>query len=75
MRSEYHLTSAGDELRPILLSLSQWGERWTEQVNAVDWVHTCGAVVEVQHTCAECGEPVTGLDLRARKRVTADVGG
>jgi DNA-binding HxlR family transcriptional regulator len=27
-RFEYHLTQAGRELRPILLSLGQWGSRW-----------------------------------------------
>jgi DNA-binding HxlR family transcriptional regulator len=70
-RHEYHLTEAGDELRPILLSLSQWGERWTSQVNAVRWVHTCGHEVELVHTCDACGSEVTGLDLKP-KRVAAD---
>src|SRR5437764_7489538 len=28
-RFEYRLTEAGDELRPILLSLAQWGDKWT----------------------------------------------
>ena len=68
LRHDYHLTEAGNELRPILLTLSQWGEKWTSQVNAVDWVHTCGEVVDIAHTCAACGETVTGLDLRARRR-------
>lgn len=27
-RSEYHLTAAGRELRPIVLSLGKWGMRW-----------------------------------------------
>src|SRR4029077_12769498 len=27
-RFEYHLTEAGEELRPVLLSLLQWGDRW-----------------------------------------------
>jgi DNA-binding HxlR family transcriptional regulator len=67
VRFEYHLTGAGDELRPILLALSQWGERWTSQENAVRWVHTCGHEVQLVHTCEECGEPVTGLDLRAKR--------
>lgn len=65
-RFDYHLTPAGDELRPILLSLSQWGERWTSQ-NSARWVHTCGAEVEVVHTCETCGEEVTGLDLRLKR--------
>jgi DNA-binding HxlR family transcriptional regulator len=71
LRHSYHLTESGNELRPILLTLSQWGEKWTAQVNAVDWVHTCGAVVDVTHTCRACGDEVTGLDLRPRSRATA----
>ena len=30
-RYEYRLTEAGDELRPILLSLAEWGARWTDE--------------------------------------------
>jgi DNA-binding HxlR family transcriptional regulator len=71
-RYEYYLTEAGDELRPILLSLSQWGERWTAQEGGSRWVHTCGHEVDVVHTCQACGEEVTGLDLRLR-RASADV--
>jgi hypothetical protein len=26
----YQLTEAGDELRPVLLALGAWGERWVE---------------------------------------------
>lgn len=70
-RWEYVLTEAGDELRPILLSLSQWGERWTTQPAGTRWVHSCGHEVDLVHTCAACGGEVTGLDLRPR-RVAAD---
>jgi DNA-binding HxlR family transcriptional regulator len=71
VRFEYHLTPAGDELRPILLSLSQWGERWTPLGTTMRWVHTCGEEVDLVHTCDKCGEPVTGLDLRARRPAAA----
>lgn len=27
-RSEYHLTAAGEELRPIIMGLGTWGQRW-----------------------------------------------
>jgi DNA-binding HxlR family transcriptional regulator len=67
VRFEYHLTPAGDELRPILLALAQWGERWTPQASAYRWVHSCGEEVDLVHTCEACGEPVTGLDLRPRR--------
>jgi DNA-binding HxlR family transcriptional regulator len=73
VRFEYHLTPAGDELRPILLSLAQWGERWTTQDARYHWIHTCGAEVELVHTCEACGEPVTGLDLQARRAQPADL--
>jgi len=68
LRHSYHLTESGNELRPILLTLSQWGEKWTSQVNPADWVHTCGEITEVTHTCKACGGEVTGLDLRLRRR-------
>jgi DNA-binding HxlR family transcriptional regulator len=68
VRHSYHLTASGNELRPILLALSQWGERWTPQVNTADFVHTCGEVVEVAHTCKACGGDVTGLDLKLQLR-------
>lgn len=68
VRHGYHLTASGNELRPILLALSQWGERWTPQVNTAEFMHTCGEVADVVHTCRACGEEVTGLDLRVRVR-------
>jgi DNA-binding HxlR family transcriptional regulator len=71
VRHGYHLTESGNELRPILLALSQWGERWTPQINTADFVHTCGEIVEVVHTCKACGDEVTGLDLKVRFREAA----
>ena len=71
-RYEYFLTRAGNELRPILLSLSQWGDRWTSVEGSSTWVHECGADLALAHTCAECGGEVTGFDVHARRR-TADI--
>ena len=59
-RFEYHLTQAGRELRPILLSLGQWGTRWAADAPPVQWEHTCGETLELVHTCKACGEAVTG---------------
>lgn len=28
--SEYHLTEAGEELRPLVLGIGSWGQRWVE---------------------------------------------
>lgn len=62
-RHEYRLTQAGDELRPILLALAEWGDRWTSEHTHATWVHECGHELELQHTCAACGGEVSGLDL------------
>lgn len=70
-RFEYHLTTAGDELRPVLLSLSQWGDRWAVDEPATTFVHRCGEEVELVHTCRACGGEVTGLDVRARRLAPA----
>jgi DNA-binding HxlR family transcriptional regulator len=67
-RHEYRLTQAGDELRPILLSLAKWGDRWTDEHTHARWVHECGAELDVRQTCAACGGEVTGLDLRRSQR-------
>lgn len=63
-RHEYRLTRAGNELRPILLALAEWGDRWTTEHTHATWVHECGHELELQHTCAACGGGVSGLDLR-----------
>jgi DNA-binding HxlR family transcriptional regulator len=66
MRFDYHLTQAGHELRPVLLSLMQWGDRWVVDEPTVEFTHTCGAKLELVHTCRACGGDVTGFDLKAR---------
>ena len=70
-RYEYHLTVAGEELRPVLLSLMQWGDRWANPEPTLGFVHTCGEEVELVHTCRACGEEVTGRDLRAKRLAPA----
>jgi DNA-binding HxlR family transcriptional regulator len=67
-RHEYRLTQSGNELRPILLALAQWGARWTPVDVAGTWVHECGHDLELHHTCAACGGEVTGFDLSLRRR-------
>lgn len=63
-RYEYRLTQAGDELRPILLAISEWGYKWTSETTHRTWIHDCGAELDLKHTCGACGGEVTGLDLR-----------
>ena len=60
-RFEYHLTQAGRELRPILLSLAPVGQTAGPPTRRRSrWEHTCGETLELVHTCKACGEAVTG---------------
>ena len=65
-RYEYRLTRAGEELRPILVGITQWGDRWAVETPPVAFGHACGAALTLEHRCAACGETVTGRDLTPR---------
>ncbi|MEU1529690.1 winged helix-turn-helix transcriptional regulator [Streptomyces fagopyri] len=59
VRHEYHLTEAGADLIPVILTLKEWGERHTghAEPKAV-FRHTCGAVLHPVTTCGECHEEI-----------------
>ncbi|MET9479676.1 helix-turn-helix domain-containing protein [Streptomyces sp. NPDC006638] len=65
-RYEYHLTEAGRELHPVLLSLFQWGDKWAVEEPALTLRHTCGHRLEVDHVCRHCGGPVGRGTVEAR---------
>lgn len=58
-RHEYHFTEAGRELFPVMLALSQWGDKWAVDAPALTRRHSCGQPVQVDLVCHDCGEPVT----------------
>jgi DNA-binding HxlR family transcriptional regulator len=67
-RDEYRLTEKGLDLYPVLIALFQWGSRWGEldAGPAIELQHrACGAVIQPQLTCPECGEPIGARDVRA----------
>ena len=56
-RFEYHLTTRGSELVPVLSILMNWGNRWlmTEPGETVQMIHeTCGQSVTPQLVCNHC---------------------
>lgn len=57
-RFEYHLTAAGDELRPVLLGLALWGEKWVRGGGDSSATHVCGHTVDIDYLCKHCGETV-----------------
>jgi DNA-binding HxlR family transcriptional regulator len=63
-RFEYHLTEAGEALRPVLMALSQWGSKWANGRPTAILSHECGHSLEVDYICRHCGEPITKASTR-----------
>jgi DNA-binding HxlR family transcriptional regulator len=58
-RYEYHLTEAGEQLRPIVLALKEWGDQQCAPgTEPVVFTHTCGATFHPRTVCAACGQAV-----------------
>jgi DNA-binding HxlR family transcriptional regulator len=64
-RHEYHLTEAGRELFPVMLTLFQWGDKWAVDSPVLTRRHTCGQPVRVDLICHHCGQPVTRDTIHA----------
>lgn len=58
-RFEYHLTAAGEALRPVLLALTQWGSNWAQNPPTATFDHECGHELQLDFVCHHCGQPVT----------------
>jgi DNA-binding HxlR family transcriptional regulator len=68
-RFEYHLTTAGRELRPVLLTLAEWGARWAQDTPTATFAHECGHQLDIDQVCHHCGEPVTRESTRLQRTV------
>jgi DNA-binding HxlR family transcriptional regulator len=68
-RNEYHLTQAGLELAPTLLTLLEWGKRWAPDSPPVRaaFIHDCGEHMRPALTCQACSRRITGTDLRLQR--------
>lgn len=59
-RYEYHLTTSGAEVAPILISLAAWSSAWIRDATPrASYQHSCGAGLKPVLLCAECGEEFT----------------
>ncbi len=65
---EYVLTNKGRELAPIIVALTEWGDRWAAPDGPpVLYVHsTCGGPITLQTSCANCGQVHDPAELRVR---------
>ena len=66
-RFEYRLTAKGLDLYHVLLSLMEWGDRWTGKEGAPPLVlvhRACGHESAPHLVCDHCGEPVGARDMQ-----------
>ena len=65
-RFEYHLTDAGRDLYPVIMSLMHWGDQYLAGDDGPPLVleHHCGHRLEAQVVCQACGEPLRHGDSK-----------
>lgn len=65
-RFEYHLTEAGLDLYPVILTLMSWGDRYLAGDGGPPLVleHSCGHRMGAVVVCEGCGQPVTAAGTR-----------
>jgi DNA-binding HxlR family transcriptional regulator len=63
----YHLTEMGMELKPVVVVLTEWGDRWLSPGPALFRHEGCGGEVSSPLRCAGCGL-VPSADVHAIRR-------
>jgi DNA-binding HxlR family transcriptional regulator len=65
---EYLLTDKGRDLVPVLLTLTEWGDRWAAPDGPpILYTHSvCGGGVSQQTMCAGCGQVAHPAEVEAR---------
>ena len=65
-RFEYHLTEAGRDLYPVILTLMRWGDQHLAGDDGPPLVlqHRCGHQLVAQVVCEACGERLEARDVR-----------
>jgi HxlR-like helix-turn-helix len=67
-RHEYRLTSAGIDLVPVILALSDWGDRWArpKEGSPILFIHkVCGHQFSPNVVCSEGGTTLTADAVKA----------
>lgn len=66
--AEYLLTRKGLELKPVIVALTEWGDRWAApDGRPVTYEHEgCGGRVALKMECTRCGERPAVEDVKAK---------
>ena len=65
-RFEYHLTDAGRDLYPVIVTLMRWGDQYLAGEDGPPLVlqHHCGHELVAEVVCQACGEPLRARDAK-----------
>lgn len=65
----YHLTEKGGDLKPVIIALTEWGDRWAAPDGPpILYEHEeCGGQVRHELYCEGCGERLAPEAVTARK--------
>jgi DNA-binding HxlR family transcriptional regulator len=65
---DYLLTDRGRDLAPVIVALTEWGDRWAAPDGPpVLYAHSvCGGRISQQTTCADCGQVHDPAEVQAR---------
>jgi DNA-binding HxlR family transcriptional regulator len=66
--AEYHLTKKGLDFKPVIIALTEWGDRWAAPDGPpIDYEHrACGGHVSTRLQCDKCGKTPATKDVIAR---------
>ncbi len=65
-RHEYAYTEMGKELVPVIMAITQWGDRWLDDGNGAPVVFrhsTCGEASTASLVCENCGEDLQAGEI------------
>jgi DNA-binding HxlR family transcriptional regulator len=65
-RYEYDLTPSGEDLRPVLMALRAWGDKWAVDAPPTTFTHSCGHDLDAVMTCRHCGGEAEPRSLKLR---------
>src|ERR1700730_1543208 len=64
----YHLTKKGLDFKPVIIALTEWGDRWAAPDGPpIVYTHApCGGEISQQINCANCGQVHDASEVRVR---------
>lgn len=65
---EYRLTEKGIDFKPVIIALTEWGDRWSAPDGPpIEYRHEqCGGHVQFQLHCGQCAKRIAAMEVIAK---------